>query len=62
MTKQLEPSAAPPSVGQRSQRYVNVIGVEPDHVPGLAVSSRPSIACPEMLGSVVLLGGTSARA
>ena len=54
--------AAPPSVGQRSQRYANDIGVVPDHVPRFAVSVRPSTASPTMLGSAVLFGGTSATA
>jgi len=59
MGAQFEPSAAPPSVGHRSQRYANVIGVVPDQLPRLAVSVRPSMASPTMVGSVVLWGGTS---
>ena len=62
MPAQLEPSAAPPSVGQRSHRYANDIGVVPDHVPWFAVSVRPSTGWPTMLGSPVLFGGTSATA
>src|SRR5262245_37252021 len=62
ITRQLEPCAVPPSVGQRSQRYWNDIGVEPDHVPAPAVRVRFSAAVPSMVGSPVLFGGTSARA
>ncbi len=56
ITRQFEPSAAPPSVPQRSHRYANDIGVDPDHEPVLADRSRPFAASPVIRGSVVFAG------
>jgi hypothetical protein len=41
MVAQLTPFVPPPDVSQRSQRYWNVIGVEPLHVPSVVVSVSP---------------------
>jgi hypothetical protein len=37
----LTPFAPPPVVSQRSQRYWNVIGVEPLHDPSVVVNVSP---------------------
>ena len=62
ITRQFEPSAAPPSVPQRSHRYANDIGVDPDHEPVLADRSRPFAASPVMRGSAVFAGAAFALA
>jgi hypothetical protein len=41
MVAQLTPFVPPPVVSQRSQRYRNVIGVEPLHEPLVVVSVSP---------------------
>jgi hypothetical protein len=56
MDAQLEPSAAPPSVPQRTHWYANVIGLVPDQPPLVVVSVWPSTGDPETLGSEVLVG------
>ena len=47
----------PPELAQRAQPYEWVIGVEPDHVPVDAASVCPTVAVPEIDGSVVDVGG-----
>jgi hypothetical protein len=61
ITPQFEPSTAPPSFGQRSQRYANVVG-EPDQVPFEAVSVLPSTGVPRMPGAAVFAGAVCACA
>ena len=41
--------------------YWNVIGVEPFHVPGLAVSVLPAVFVPPVVGSEAFVGATAAR-
>jgi len=47
----------PPELAQRAQPYEWVNGVEPDHVPVDAASVCPTVAVPEIDGSVVDVGG-----
>src|ERR687888_1649005 len=56
MTPQFEASEAPPSFGQRRHWYVNVIGVEPDQLPLVAVSVWPTTGVPRMRGWPVGVG------
>src|SRR5450759_1012972 len=55
IASQFEPFAAPPSFGQRSQPYANVVG-ESDQVPFEAVSVSPSTGVPRMFGPPVFVG------
>ena len=62
MVAQLTPFAPPPVVSQRSQRYWNVNGVVPDHVPFDVVSVVPWTAEPEIFGELVFVGAVCGEA
>ena len=57
MDAQLEPSARPPSAGQRSHWYSKVSGVAPFQLPTLALRNRPRTNVPVIVGSTVFTGG-----
>src|SRR5262245_39239248 len=46
---------SPPEL-QRCQRKLKLIGVEPDHTPGVAVSVAPTVGTPVKPGGVVFAG------
>src|SRR5579885_319553 len=52
---------APPSFPQISHWYWYVIGVDPVHVPGLAVTVLPTAALPVIVGSELFDGATADR-
>jgi hypothetical protein len=62
IVSQLTPFVPPPDLSQRSQRYWNVIGVEPLHVPLVVLSVCPWTFGPETTGSDVPFGAVCALA
>jgi hypothetical protein len=49
-----------PFVAHLSHAYVYVIGVEPDHVPFVAVRVDPTVEVPVIWGSAVFCGAVAA--
>src|SRR5262245_51886771 len=62
IVSQLTPLVPPPDLSQRSQRYWNVIGVEPLHAPFVVLSVSPWTFGPETTGSEVPFGASCALA
>src|SRR5882762_3216674 len=49
----------PPAASQRSQRYANLNGSSPVHVPGVATSDERVTGVPSAVGGVLFTGGGS---
>src|ERR671937_846527 len=62
MRPQSDASAAPPLFGQRLHWNANVIGVDPDQLPSVAVRECPTTGVPRMRGWPVGLGAVAGDA